>query len=121
MQELHKVKDSYNLDRLSIVAARAALDDYAWMQTNAAQICEARELLQPALRALGLEVLSSQTNFIFARSPKVDAAKLYQGLKELGILVRYFATPALRDGMRITVGTPQENQALIDALRQLLA
>jgi histidinol-phosphate aminotransferase len=121
MRELHKVKDSYNLDRLSIVAARAALEDYAWMQANTAKICEARELLQAALRELGLDVLSSQTNFMFARSPKVDGAKLYQGLKERGILVRYFATPALRDGVRITVGTPEENQALVDALRQLVA
>jgi histidinol-phosphate aminotransferase len=122
MRELHKVKDSYNLDRLSLAAATAALDDCDWMRANVARVCAAREQLLGDLRGLGFRVLSSQANFVFARPETTgpSAAELYQKLKEAGILVRYFPTPALRDGLRITVGTPDENGSLIAALRSLV-
>jgi len=118
--ELHKVKDSYNLDRLSLVAARAALEDVPWMEANVARVRAAREPLIGALRELGFDVLPSQANFVLARTPTGDAGPLYQGLKAHGVLVRYFDNPALRDALRITVGTPEENAALLAALRSLL-
>jgi histidinol-phosphate aminotransferase len=121
MTELHKVKDSYNLDRLSQVAAIAALDDLPWMQANAERVRSARQSLTSALRELGLIVLPSQANFVLARTPTGDASALYAGLKAHGVLVRYFAKPSLRDALRISVGTPDENAALIAALRVLLA
>ncbi|HKQ67705.1 MAG TPA: histidinol-phosphate transaminase [Polyangiaceae bacterium] len=117
--ELNKVKDSYNLDRLSLVAARAALGDYAWMQANAAKVCAARETLVAELRSLGFVVLPSQANFVFARSTSRDAGELYRALREEGVLVRYFATDALKDGLRITVGTPDDTRALIAALSKI--
>jgi histidinol-phosphate aminotransferase len=119
--ELFKVKDSYNLDRLSLVAARAALDDYGWMQANVARVRAARDALVPALRELGLEVAASHANFVLARTASGDAAPLYEGLKARGILVRYFAHPLLRDALRISVGTPEDNAALLDALRTMLS
>ncbi len=120
IRELHRVKDSYNLDRLSLVAARAALDDYAWMEANVAKVRASREELTTELRNLGFDVLPSESNFLFAKSSQQSAADLYVKLKELGILVRYFPAAALRDGLRITVGTPEENHALISALRSLM-
>jgi histidinol-phosphate aminotransferase len=118
--ELNKVRDSYNLDRLSLVAGRAALDDMPWMKANAAKVTAARDELLPELAKLGLAVLPSQSNFVFARSPTGDAAGLYRALRERGILVRYFSTPALRDGIRISVGTPDDNRALLAALREIV-
>ncbi len=115
--ELNKVKDSYNLDRLSLVAACAALDDYAWMQANVAKVRAERERLITDLRGLGFRVLPSEANFVFAESPELGGEELYRKLRSAGILVRYFPSPELRAGVRITVGTPEENRALVTAIQ----
>jgi histidinol-phosphate aminotransferase len=115
--ELLKVKDSYNVTRLSIVAATAALEDYAWMQQNVARIRSTRTRLIEELRKLGFSVLPSQANFVLARRPGQSVENVYLGLKERGILVRYFATPELRDALRISVGTDDEIDALVTELR----
>jgi histidinol-phosphate aminotransferase len=117
--QLGKVKDSYNLDRLSIVAARAALEDLPFMQANTAKIKATREILVRELAGMGFRVPPSEANFVFAVHPKLAAPELYRALRDRGILVRHFATPALRDGLRITVGTPEQNDALLSALRLL--
>lgn len=116
MNEIGKIKDSYNIDRLSLVAADAALADYAWMQANVARVCATRTRLAAELRQRGFVLLDSATNFLFARRPGEDLAGLYQGLKERRVLVRHFATPRLRDGLRITIGTDDEASALLTAL-----
>jgi histidinol-phosphate aminotransferase len=117
--ELLKVKDSYNVTRLSIVAATAALEDYAWMQANVARIRRTRLRLTDALRHMQFVVLPSQANFILARRPGRDLEEVYAELKQRGILVRYFALPELRDALRITVGSDAEIDALLNALRDL--
>ena len=114
--ELNKVKDSYNLTRLSLVAAIAALDDYAWMRANVARICATRAALTEKLRASGLHVLPSEANYVLARWPGHDMGLVQRRLKEQGILVRYFNTRELRDALRITVGTDDECDALAAAL-----
>ncbi len=116
IEELLKVKDSYNVTRLSIVAATAALEDYAWMEANVARICRTRERLTGELRARGFGVLPSQSNFVLARRLGHSLEPVYVGLKEHGILVRYFATPELADALRISVGTDAEVDALLAAL-----
>lgn len=115
--ELAKVKDSYNLTRVSIAAAAAALDDYAWMQENVRRICATRERLVVALRQLGFDVPDSAANFVLARRAGQKQRSTYEALKERGILVRYFDTPRLADALRITVGTDAEVDALLEALR----
>jgi histidinol-phosphate aminotransferase len=121
MAELLKVKDSYNLSRLSITAAVAALGDLPWMQENVARIRRTRDRLRSALLSLGFTVPESQANFLLARRPGENLAPLYEGLKRSGILVRYFAVPRLQDALRITVGTDEETDALLAALRELLS
>jgi histidinol-phosphate aminotransferase len=116
--ELVKVKDSYNLNRISIAAAAAALDDYEWMQTNVQKIRATRARLSAALETLGYDVLPSHANFILARRCGQDLRPRYQDLKERGILVRYFPTPELRDAVRITVGTDPEVNALLAAMAE---
>jgi histidinol-phosphate aminotransferase len=117
--ELMKVKDSYNVSRLSLVAATAALQDYAWMQANVARIRRTRSSLIDELRQRAFTVLPSQSNFVLARRAGQDLEGLYRGLKSKGILVRYFPTPALCDAVRITVGTDDEIAALLHALDEL--
>jgi histidinol-phosphate aminotransferase len=116
INELMKVKDSYNVTRLSIVAATAALEDYAWMEANVARIRRTRERLTDALGARGFTVLPSQSNFVLARRPGHNMESVYAGLKQRGVLVRYFATPELADALRVTVGTDAEIDALLAAL-----
>ena len=117
---LTKVKDSYNLGRLPICAGAAALRDSTFMRANVERIVATRERLSTALRGLGFEVLPSEANFVFARRPRGERAlKLYQALKDRGILVRYFDRPLLDDGLRITVGTDEEVDALLSALRAI--
>jgi len=114
-----KIKDSYNLDRLAIAAGVAALRDQPWMQANVQKIHATRARLVQGLEAMGLVVLPSETNFVFARYPNAErAAAAYQFLKDRGILVRYFKMRLLDDGIRITVGTDEEIDALLQALRE---
>ena len=114
-----KVKDSYNLDRLSLVAATAALQDMAWMSRNSQRIQRSRKRLSAALKRMGFQVYPSHANFVLARKPKRNLQTIYQQLKQKKIFVRYFDTPGLQDCLRITVGTPKEISALIAALLAL--
>ena len=113
---MNKVRDSYNLDRLSIVAGTAALADLAWMQRNAARIQRSRQRLASGLKRLGYQVYPSHTNFILARQRGKNLQPVYEELKRQKILVRYFDAPGLRDCLRITVGTPKEVRALLNEL-----
>jgi histidinol-phosphate aminotransferase len=115
-----KVKDHYNLNRLSLVAAEAALEEIESMQENAARICRTRDRLTLGLRQLGFHVWDSAANFALARSSSTPAAELYQALKERHILVRHFDQPRLEDCLRITVGTDEEIEALLGQLQDIL-
>jgi histidinol-phosphate aminotransferase len=111
-----KVKDSYNLNRLSTVAATAALGDMAWMRRNVRRIQRSRKKLSAALRRMSYDVYPSHANFILARKADVNLNGIYDELKRRKILVRYFDVPGLQDCLRITVGTPKEVQALLKEL-----
>lgn len=121
MAELGKVKDSYNLSRVSIAAGAAALGDYDVMREHARRVCESRTRLSAALRERGYEVPPSQANFVLARQDGREQRGVYEALKQRHILVRYFATPELRDALRITVGTDAEIDALLRALDDIAA
>jgi histidinol-phosphate aminotransferase len=116
LRGLRTVKDSYNLNRISQVAAEAALADVPAMEANVTRIRATRAALTAGLVRLGYEVLPSEANFVLARRPGIDQAPVAAALAEQRILVRHFATPILRDALRITVGTDAEIAALLDAL-----
>ncbi len=120
IRELLKVKDSYNLNRISIAAATAALTDPEWMRANVERIRNTRRRMHAALSDLGYSVLPSETNFVLARRPGENQLQVYEALRERGILVRYFATPELCDALRITVGTDDEIDAMLSALTEIL-
>lgn len=118
--ELGKVKDSYNLDALAIVAGQAALEDVPWMLANRERVLRTREALIRGLGKLGLRVLPSKANFVFALSASAPAKGLYEALRSRGILVRHFDSPRLSGGLRITVGTDEEIRKLLDELADIM-
>jgi histidinol-phosphate aminotransferase len=119
--ELGKVKDSYNLSRVSIAAGAAALADYEAMREHVRRVCATRARLSERLRQRGYQVPPSQANFLLARRPGREQRSVYEALKQRRILVRYFATPELYDALRITVGTDEEIDELLTALDAILA
>ncbi|HUY27038.1 MAG TPA: histidinol-phosphate transaminase [Candidatus Binataceae bacterium] len=121
IEALLKVKDSYNLNRVSLAAGAAALDDIAWMRRNVERVKSTRARAIARLRRLGFEVAPSESNFVLARIPGRDLAPVARLLRKSGILVRHFATPMLRDALRIAIGTPVEMRTLYRALAPLAA
>ena len=117
---LRTVKDSYNLNRLSQAAAIAALADQATVRENVARVARTRARLVEALRALGYDVPESHANFVLARATGVDQAPVAAALAAGDILVRHFTSHGLGDALRITVGTDDEIDALLTALRAIL-
>jgi len=118
VEALAKVKDSYNLNRMSLAVGAAALDDIDHMRGNATRIRKTRARLAERLAELGFDVLPSQANFVFARIGHPRSRELYEALKAQGILVRYFDQEDVREGLRITVGADAEVDALLDALEK---
>ncbi len=124
VEALVRVKDSFNsypLDRLALAAATAAVRDTEWLARTSAAVIESREKLSTDLAALGFEVLPSKANFVFASHPGRDAAALSRALRERAIIVRHFGAQRIAQWLRITIGTPAECEALVGALREILA
>lgn len=115
-----KVKDSYNLSRLSLVSALAALQDLPWMMRNVGKIQKTRKRLTRMLKKIGFSVYPSQANFVMVRRRGDNLSGLYQELRRRGILVRYFGVRGLEDALRITVGTPQEIKTLLFEMAAIL-
>jgi histidinol-phosphate aminotransferase len=114
--EMTKVKDSYNCDAISILAANAALEDQAYARSTWQAVRTERARISAELARRGWQVIPSQTNFVLATCPGGRAADVYRDLKRKGILVRYFDKPGLADKLRITIGTVEQNDALLGAL-----
>jgi histidinol-phosphate aminotransferase len=121
IEQFLKVKDSYNCDSLSIAAATAAIDDQRWLAENRAKIIATRGRLTAGLAALGFTVIPSQANFVWCTHPARPAKPLYEALKQSRILVRYMNYPAWSEGLRISVGSDEQNAALLATLQPLLA
>jgi histidinol-phosphate aminotransferase len=116
IEQLMKVKDSYNLSRVALAAGAAALGDNAWMRRNVERVKHTREVTIVRLRKLGFEVPNSSANFVLARMAGHDLAPLVRTIRKSGILVRHFPTPMLHDAIRISIGTPREMSALFKAI-----
>jgi histidinol-phosphate aminotransferase len=119
IEQMVKVKDSYNVDAISVVAATAAIQDQEYAQRTWEFVRSERQRLSSELTQLGWTVAKSQANFILATAPNGRGKDTYLGLKQQGILVRYFDKPGLTDKIRITVGQSQENNALLAGIKAL--
>jgi histidinol-phosphate aminotransferase len=122
VEALERVKNSFNsypLDRLAIVGAAAAFEDREHFDLTRKAVIASREALTSELQAKGFEVLPSAANFIFARHPQHDAAGIAAKLREQGVIVRHFKQERIAQFLRISIGTPEQNQALLDGLAGL--
>jgi len=125
IEGLERIKNSFNsypLDRLAIAAGKAAFEDEDYFQRGRELVIEERETLRRALEALGFQVLPSAANFLFCRHTDRAGADLAAALRERGIIVRHFGKPErIADHLRITVGRPDQNRELTEALEDILA
>ncbi|MBE9047510.1 histidinol-phosphate transaminase [Pleurocapsales cyanobacterium LEGE 10410] len=113
---LFKVKDSYNVDAVAILVGAAAMYDQEYKNVCAEKVKRSRTKLATDLSQIGFKVRDSQGNFLLVTPPDNQAAAIYQALKQQNILVRYFNLPGLDDKLRITVGTDEQNQKLLQAI-----
>ncbi len=120
IEQLAKVKDSYNCDALAIAAATAAIGDQEWLAENRAKILATRNRLTAGMRNLGFETVNSQANFTWNVHPEQPAKPLYERLKAGGLLVRYMDYPGWGDGLRISVGTDDQIETCLDRLKALM-
>lgn len=116
---MYKIKDSYNVNRLTQALALAAVKDQAYMRTQVARIKQTRRRLAEELTRRGCEVWPSAANFLWLAPPAPGAARLYDMLKERGILVRYFPGPRTGTNLRISIGTDDQTDRLLETLSAL--
>jgi len=123
ISDLHTIRYStnpYNVNRMTCMAGYAALCEDGYYKDNCKKIVKNREYTAKALTELGFSVTDSKTNFIFAKSDRISGEELYKKLKERGILVRHFSLPRIAEYNRITVGSAEQMQALIETVKQIL-
>ena len=124
IEGLERVKNSFNsypLGRLAQAGAIAAIQDQAHLESTSKKVIQTRERLVSELASLGFDTLPSTANFIFTRHPKHAGVKLYQALRDRGIIVRHFKSPRIEEFLRITIGTDDQTNELIAALKEILA
>jgi len=124
IEGLERVKNSFNsypLGRLAQAGAIAAIQDQAHLELTSKKVIQSRERLVTELSLLGFDTLPSTANFIFTRHPKHTGVKLYQALRDRGIIVRHFKSPRIEEFLRITIGTDDQTNELIAALKEILA
>jgi histidinol-phosphate aminotransferase len=124
IEGLERVKNSFNsypLGRLAQAGAIAAIEDQAHLEKTSEKVMQTRSKLVGDLNALGFSTLPSTANFIFTRHPQHAGAKLYQALRDRGIIVRHFKLPRIEDFLRITIGTDEQSSELVAALKEILA
>jgi histidinol-phosphate aminotransferase len=117
---LLKVKDSYNADAIAISAATAAIKDQQYFKENVNKVKTERTRLTEQLRGLGFELPESSSNFVFAEHNSRKAKVIFNKLVQHNIYVRYWDSPGIDNKLRISVGTPEQDDMLLAALKKIL-
>jgi histidinol-phosphate aminotransferase len=123
IEGLVRVKDSFNsypMDQVGANAAIASFEDEDYFQETRKRIIRSRTSLTEELQSLGFQVLPSATNFLFATHPGQEAKTISAGLRKQGIIVRHFNQPRIKDYLRISIGTANENRALVESLKSIV-
>ena len=120
IEQLQKVKDSYNCDALSLAGAIAAIDDQAWVAENRAKVVATRARMTRRMREMGFTVPDSQANFVWATRPGVKLKPIYEFLKQNHVLIRYMQYPGITEGIRISVGTDGQIDVCLDLIDEYL-
>lgn len=122
IRDLNTVKYSinpYNVNRLTSAAGVASLKRDEYNRENSLKIMDTRDKYGRILRGMGFEMTESQTNFFFARHPDIPGEELYLELKKRGVLIRHFNVERIKDYNRITVGTPEQMDRLVEAIKEI--
>ena len=123
IRDLNTVKYStnpYNINSMTMAAGVGVLDDEEYTRRNCRAVAENREWTMDALRALGFSMTPSLSNFIFVRHPRLDGEYLYRRLREKGVLVRHFTKPEISAYNRITIGSREQMELLVERVREIL-
>lgn len=123
IKDLEKIKYStnpYNLNRLTQLMGIKALEEQEYYDNNCKIIAENREFTVNELQKIGFTVIPSKANFIFAKHEKLSGEAIYSLLKEKGVLIRHFSAEKIKDYNRITIGTLEQMQVLIDKLIEII-
>ncbi|AQS09717.1 histidinol-phosphate aminotransferase [Clostridium saccharobutylicum] len=123
IEGLNRIKNSmnsYTIDRVALAGAKAAINDNEYFNEITKKIINTRENSTNQLRELGFKVLESKANFIFVTHEKANGKFLYESLKDNGILVRYFNKDRIDNYLRITIGTDNEMNVLIEKIKTIL-
>ncbi|EKQ57419.1 MULTISPECIES: histidinol-phosphate transaminase [unclassified Clostridium] len=123
IEGLNRIKNSinsYTLDRLSLAGAKASFEDDAYFQSIGLKVIDTREKVIPNLKKLGFKVLESKANFLFVSHNTIEAKILFKELRNNGILVRYFNKPKIDNYLRISIGTQEEMEVLLEKLREII-
>jgi histidinol-phosphate aminotransferase len=119
IEQFDKVRSPYNVNVLTQAAASFLLERLDVLEEQAARIRADRDQLTKALAALpGMKVYPSEANFILTQVP--DSNRTFEALRRQGVLVKNLNGPSMKNCLRITVGTPDENRILVAALREAL-
>lgn len=110
----------YNVNSMTLAAGIATLENEDYTKSKCLEIIKNREYLGKSLKNIGFDVIPSSTNFIFARTDKIEGEKLYLALKEKGILVRHFKSERIKDYVRITIGLKENMDALVEAIKEII-
>ena len=124
IEGLERVKNSFNsypLGRLAQAGAIAAIEDQAHLEASSTKVIQTRAQLVKELAVLGFDTIPSSANFIFTRHPKHAGVKIYQALRDRGIIVRHLKAARIEEFLRITIGTEEQSRELIGALTEILA
>jgi histidinol-phosphate aminotransferase len=122
IDQMDKVRDHYNLNRVAQAAACVALRDQSHFQENRGRILRTRERFARALKDMGIESFPSEANFVFVKLTSAEAAlQTFDRLTERGIYVRYFPQDGLDSGLRISIGTDDQMDRLLEELRTLVS
>lgn len=116
---LDKIRDHYNLDRLAQAACVAAMQDQEYFKKRCEQVVATRQYFVNELQSLKYSVLSAAGNFVFATPPDRDGQRVYDGLYARKILVRHFSDRLLCHGVRVSIGTREEMEQTLSALREI--
>ncbi len=123
VSDLERIKFStnpYSINRLTLLAGEAAVDDNEYYVENCKKIAQTRESTVASLRKMGFACTCSKANFIFAKSDRIGGEALYLKLKERGVLVRHFTNKKICEYNRITVGAPEEMEAMLREIKLIL-
>lgn len=110
----------YNVNRMTLGLGKGAILDDEYFTLNCKKIIEDREFTTKELEKLGFTLTDSKANFVFAKHQKIDGNTLYLKLKEKGVLVRHFNDQRIKDYNRITIGSHEQMQKLIVAIKEIL-